>query len=313
MLNTGQVLLIRPHKQLEYKSKSSHEFNKKKRALLPSFLKKCVFSTSYKFIPQIIKDNCYMGEYEKSKIAIVEFENFLDELDEKIKNNKTENLNLNHRHQLIYQFDIHYLYRLSHKDNHHHHNKSNSNYSQCSEKFILNDDDKEQENLEINHHDQNLYDNLNNADERKFDELEKKDGAEKENNNNTVVGKVQRRFRRDMSKADVYSKTFTIETIIFVDASLIARFNGNREELQKLIFAIMNEVQLIYNFDSLKIRIRILIKQIVYLENRDAPNTADGDIDLYLDNFCAWQKRLWLKANRTARWDHALMLTGYEH
>ncbi|OTF81072.1 A disintegrin and metalloproteinase with thrombospondin motifs family protein, partial [Euroglyphus maynei] len=109
-------------------------------------------------------------------------------------------------------------------------------------------------------------------------------------------------------------KIYNIETIIFVDQTLIRNFDGARQELQKLILAIMNEVQLIYNFDTMKTRIRIVIKKIVYLDgNRnDVPNTADGDIDKYLDNFCAWQKRLWKRTAIESRWDHALMLTGLD-
>lgn len=123
----------------------------------------------------------------------------------------------------------------------------------------------------------------------------------------------RRRRKRELTKDDVYSKTFTIETVIFVDRPLLERFNGDRHSLQRLILAIMNEVQLIFNFDSLRIRVRILIKAIRFLENgKEAPPTAEGDIDQYLDNFCAWQRRLWVGANRTARWDHALMLTGLD-
>ncbi len=128
-----------------------------------------------------------------------------------------------------------------------------------------------------------------------------------------VQHRSSRRRKRELTKDDVYSKTFTIETVIFVDRPLLERFNGDRHSLQRLILAIMNEVQLIFNFDSLRIRVRILIKAIRFLENgKEAPPTAEGDIDQYLDNFCAWQRRLWVGANRTARWDHALMLTGLD-
>ena len=125
---------------------------------------------------------------------------------------------------------------------------------------------------------------------------------------------VLNRIPRDTTNSktnNLANRVFEIETIIFVDNSLVRRFNGSRRDLQKLILAIMNEVQLIYNFDSMKTRIRIIIKKIVYLDsNRDAPDSANGDIDQYLDNFCAWQKRLWQKSSKRSRWDHALMLTG---
>src|SRR6218665_2885230 len=137
-------------------------------------------------------------------------------------------------------------------------------------------------------------------------------------NNNSVddehVPKIRTRRAISTNNHDIYSRIFTIETIIFVDHSLIQKFNGNVREVERVVLAIMNEVQMIYNFDSMKIRIRILIKKIVYLDqaSRDIPSPAGGDIDLYLDNFCAWQKRLWNRANSTMKWDHALMLTGMD-
>ncbi|KAF7491490.1 A disintegrin and metalloproteinase with thrombospondin motifs 2 [Sarcoptes scabiei] len=131
---------------------------------------------------------------------------------------------------------------------------------------------------------------------------------------------IRFRFKRDdvdvnEKRTKKNKKVYNIETIIFVDRFLIDRFNGERKQLERLILTIMNEVQLIYNFDSLRTRIRILIKKIIYLDSsfsQDVPDTANGDIDLYLDNFCAWQKRLWRKANPNYRWDHALMLTGLD-
>lgn len=106
-------------------------------------------------------------------------------------------------------------------------------------------------------------------------------------------------------------KVYDIETSIFVDPTLTKKYSGIRRELERFILALLNEVQLIYNFDSMKTRIRILIKKIEYLNSQHtAPNDAGGDIDKYLDNFCAWQKRMWKKAAKHDRWDHALMLTG---
>lgn len=128
---------------------------------------------------------------------------------------------------------------------------------------------------------------------------------------------TQRLYRRirDTTKAAkkrTSNKVYDIETIIFVDKALTRKYSHNMKELEKFIYALMNEVQLIYNFDTMKTRIRILIKKIEYLvENQKAPNTGGGDIDQYLDNFCLWQKRLLRMANKSSRWDHALMLTGY--
>ncbi len=74
----------------------------------------------------------------------------------------------------------------------------------------------------------------------------------------------------------------------------------------------MNEVQLIYSFKSMKTRIKIVITKLVFLKDEEnAPNNGEGDIDEYLDNFCAWQANKWRQENISTRWDHSLMLTGY--
>ncbi|CAG2106554.1 unnamed protein product [Medioppia subpectinata] len=105
----------------------------------------------------------------------------------------------------------------------------------------------------------------------------------------------------------------TIETAVYIDRHLLKRFNGLRSELTRLVLAIMNEVQLIYTFKSMKTRIKIVIKKMVFLSQPDnSPNTAEGDIDEYLDNFCSWQSKKWRQENGSNRWDHALMLTGLD-
>ena len=105
----------------------------------------------------------------------------------------------------------------------------------------------------------------------------------------------------------------TIETAVYIDKHLLNRFNGLRSELTRLVLAIMNEVQLIYSFKSMKTRIKIVVVKMVFLDQTDSsPDTADGDIDEYLDNFCSWQSKKWRNENASNRWDHALMLTGLD-
>ncbi|XP_074594116.1 ADAMTS metallopeptidase stall [Brevipalpus obovatus] len=108
------------------------------------------------------------------------------------------------------------------------------------------------------------------------------------------------------------AKIYTIETAIFVDPSLANRFEGRFDELKRLIMAIMNEVQLIYEYSSMRTRIRIIVVKYEVLTQLNGPNTAEGDIDQYLDNFCAWQARRYRQENWNSRWDHALMLTGLD-
>lgn len=122
---------------------------------------------------------------------------------------------------------------------------------------------------------------------------------------NEILG-VRRKRRAVASKK-------IIETAVFIDKHLLNRFSGLRSDLTRLVLAIMNEVQLIYNFKSMKTRIKIVIVKMVFLSPDDSqPNTADGDIDEYLDNFCSWQSKKWRNENASNRWDHALMLTGFD-
>lgn len=103
----------------------------------------------------------------------------------------------------------------------------------------------------------------------------------------------------------------TIETAIYIDKELLQRFSGDKAALTRLVLAIMNEVQLIYNYKSMKTKIKIVITKLVFLNSSsDAPKNASGDIDQYLDNFCAWQAKKLRKESSSKRWDHALMLTG---
>ncbi len=80
----------------------------------------------------------------------------------------------------------------------------------------------------------------------------------------------------------------TIETAVYIDKYLLNRFNGITSDLKRLVLAIMNEVRLIYSFNSMKTRIKIVITKLVFLKDgENAPNNGKGDIDEYLDNLCA--------------------------
>ncbi|XP_054162351.1 A disintegrin and metalloproteinase with thrombospondin motifs adt-2-like [Oppia nitens] len=126
------------------------------------------------------------------------------------------------------------------------------------------------------------------------------------NNSSFKISNLKRKRR-------AISKLKTIETAIFVDKHLLNKYSGMRSELIRQILAIMNEVQLIYNFKSMKTRIKIVIVKLVFLSQPDSgPDTANGDIDQYLDNFCNWQTKKWRQQNSSHRWDHALMLTGLD-
>lgn len=109
----------------------------------------------------------------------------------------------------------------------------------------------------------------------------------------------------------------TIETAVFIDQALDNKFDGKSGglvDLNKLVMTIMNQVQSLFSYSSLKVPIRIKIVLIEHLKDSERfsgkmPDPVGGDIDAYLSNFCNWQqtrlereKRLW--------WDHAILLSG---
>ncbi|XP_015922628.1 A disintegrin and metalloproteinase with thrombospondin motifs adt-1 [Parasteatoda tepidariorum] len=121
-----------------------------------------------------------------------------------------------------------------------------------------------------------------------------------------------RRVRRSESE-----KRKVIETAVYVDFPLYQKLSVKRkqpvEEMQDTVLAILNEVQLIYNYQSLKTKFKIAVVKLEILsEGKEAPDAADGDIDEYLDNFCLWQSTKNPAINSDAHWDHALMLTGHD-
>lgn len=109
----------------------------------------------------------------------------------------------------------------------------------------------------------------------------------------------------------------TIETAVFIDQALENKFNGQSNglvELNKLVLTIMNQVQNLFSYSSIKVPIKIKLVLVEHLRDGErlglsTPNPEKGDIDLYLSSFCNWQynrlerdKRLW--------WDHAILLSG---
>ena len=118
----------------------------------------------------------------------------------------------------------------------------------------------------------------------------------------------------DQNSSETDEKQRTIETAVFIDRFLAAKFQNRMSELRKLVLTIMHQVQLIYNYSSMKTKVRIVIVKYEVLSSAStSPNPADGDIDKYLDNFCAWQARRFRTQNWShEKWDHALMLTGLD-
>lgn len=109
----------------------------------------------------------------------------------------------------------------------------------------------------------------------------------------------------------------TIETAVFIDQALDNKFNGLSNglvELNKLVLTIMNQVQHLFRYSSLKVPIRIKLVLVEHMRDSErqgiaAPNPERGDIDAYLSNFCNWQQAR-LERERRIWWDHAILLSG---
>ena len=130
--------------------------------------------------------------------------------------------------------------------------------------------------------------------------------------NNMISTRSKRQIRLGSSLTpQQQQRVRTIETAIFVDNHLKQRFQNRLNDLKRLVMATMSEVQLIYNYQSMRIPIRIVISRLEILQRpEEGPNNAGGDIDRYLDNFCSWQAKRHRSSPEEERWDHALMLTG---
>lgn len=110
----------------------------------------------------------------------------------------------------------------------------------------------------------------------------------------------------------------TIETAVFLDQELDNKFNGMSNglvELNKLVLTIMNQVQHLFRYSSMKVPIKIKLVLVEHLRDSEKrgggrmPNSERGDIDAYLANFCNWQQRR-LDREKRLWWDHAILLSG---
>lgn len=109
-----------------------------------------------------------------------------------------------------------------------------------------------------------------------------------------------------------------IETAVFIDQALDNRFTGLSNglvELNKLVLAIMNQVQYLFEYSSLQLPIKLKLVLVEHLRESErlagmpAPNPERGDIDAYLSNFCNWQQSR-LQSEKRLWWDHAILLSG---
>lgn len=107
----------------------------------------------------------------------------------------------------------------------------------------------------------------------------------------------------------VFRPTYVIRLAVFYDRRM-AEMHKDKRELMSLIGGILQQVQLIYRYRSMHTRIRISVLSIQQVEGDRHPETGGGDVDKYLDSFCAWQRLHYSQTPVEQRWNHAILLTG---
>ncbi|XP_055632048.1 A disintegrin and metalloproteinase with thrombospondin motifs adt-1 [Toxorhynchites rutilus septentrionalis] len=109
-----------------------------------------------------------------------------------------------------------------------------------------------------------------------------------------------------------------IETAIFIDKDLYKHMSKNfpkntEAHLVRFVLAMINGVQLLYNHPSLGHPINFILKRLEILHNDPADLRRSSDIDIYLNSFCNWQKKLNPVSDADpVHFDHAVILTGLD-
>lgn len=124
-------------------------------------------------------------------------------------------------------------------------------------------------------------------------------------------------YQSSTSKLPV-PQTLHVETAIFVDKDLfrhmVKNFPTNTEQhLIRFILAMINGVQLLYHHPSLGYKVNFILKRIEILHNEMNDLRRSSDIDIYLNSFCLWQRKLNPASDKDVlHFDHALILTGLD-
>ncbi|XP_022657909.1 A disintegrin and metalloproteinase with thrombospondin motifs adt-1-like isoform X4 [Varroa destructor] len=110
-----------------------------------------------------------------------------------------------------------------------------------------------------------------------------------------------------------------IETGIFVDRHMFDAVEKTKPPntvgaIVNIVMAILHQVQLIYEYQSMTAYdFKIIVVKFEILRNtKTSPNTGSGNIDRYLDSFCAWQCKRLPATGSKDHWDHAILLTGLD-
>ncbi|XP_069944099.1 A disintegrin and metalloproteinase with thrombospondin motifs adt-1-like isoform X1 [Cherax quadricarinatus] len=109
-----------------------------------------------------------------------------------------------------------------------------------------------------------------------------------------------------------------IETAVFVDRDLYRHMEDNfptdtEDQVLRVVLAMVNAVQLLYNDDSLGHRVKFVLKRLEVLYGDPPSLHRPNDIDNFLTSFCAWQRQENPPEDtHELHWDHALILTGLD-
>ena len=136
-----------------------------------------------------------------------------------------------------------------------------------------------------------------------------------------VIVDLSEKVRAKRQARPVHSKA--IELAVFVDDELYDKTNEDYgsesvDRIEEFVFAYLNAVQLLYQSEKLKTKLKIVLVRLEVLTSPSWDmNKHGGKIEAYLDSFCAWQKlmnpginQLLPDKDNPDHWDHGLMLTG---
>lgn len=109
-----------------------------------------------------------------------------------------------------------------------------------------------------------------------------------------------------------------IETAIFVDKDLFRHMRKNfptntESHLIRFVLAMINGVQLLYHHPSLGKQVNFILKRLEILHTEPKDLRRASDIDIYLNSFCSWQRKLNPASDAdVVHFDHAVILTGLD-
>ncbi|KAK7065614.1 Adt-1p, partial [Halocaridina rubra] len=126
--------------------------------------------------------------------------------------------------------------------------------------------------------------------------------------------------REDSERYDTRqrSEDLFIEMAVFVDQDLYKHMEDNfptntEEQVLKVVLAMINAVQLLYNDDSLGHRVKFVLKRLEILYTDPPSLRRPYDIDNFLTSFCTWQRSENPSSDTDPlHWDHAVILTGLD-